>query len=79
MFYMAGLYNSFKDKNGKPFTGFVIITTSASTEMRAVHDRMPAMLTSEDTIKKWLGIDMINEQQLKSLLRHYDRLTINEL
>lgn len=43
-FYMAGLYNSFIDKNGNPFTGFVIITTEANEQMSYLHNRMPLIL-----------------------------------
>jgi putative SOS response-associated peptidase YedK len=52
-FYMAGLYNSFIDKKGNPFTGFVIITTDANRQMSAIHNRMPVILDTPEA-GSWL-------------------------
>jgi putative SOS response-associated peptidase YedK len=53
LLYMAGLYNSFIDKNNNQYTGFVIITTEASRSIAHIHDRMPVILAQE-TINEWL-------------------------
>ncbi|MGI6777686.1 MAG: SOS response-associated peptidase [Acetivibrionales bacterium] len=53
LFYMAGLYNHFTDKNGIPFTAFVIITTDANREVLPIHHRMPVIL-ERDSGKLWL-------------------------
>lgn len=53
-FYMAGLYNTFTDKDKNLYTGFVIVTTSANIQMREVHDRMPVMLGKGDS-EMWLN------------------------
>lgn len=42
--WMAGFYDTFKDKAGKPYTAFVILTTEANASMAALHDRMPVIL-----------------------------------
>lgn len=55
LFYMAGLYEGFIDKNGQPFTGFVVITTSASSKMSLIHERMPVILTDKSAIELWVN------------------------
>ena len=72
-FYMAGLYNSFTDENDEPYTSFVIITTNANKEMLEVHDRMPVILTKDET-ELWLQNDQFNSNALKSLLQPYNGL-----
>ena len=73
LFYMAGLYNSYVDKNGNPYTGFVIITTDANEEMKEVHSRMPVILTMDET-EFWLQNDHLNTDSLKSLFKPYKGL-----
>jgi putative SOS response-associated peptidase YedK len=48
LMYFAGLYNNFIDKNGIPFTSFVIITTEANNQMSQIHTRMPVILSSAE-------------------------------
>lgn len=40
---------------------FSIITTSANADVSSVHDRMPAMLTTEEQRRKWLESDDLIE------------------
>ena len=47
MLYMAGLYRDYADGRR-----LVILTTSANSSMRDVHDRMPVILT-RDMVKMW--------------------------
>jgi putative SOS response-associated peptidase YedK len=54
MLYMAGFYNTFRDKLGKPFIGFVILTAEANDSMAPLHDRMPVVL-SADQRGRWLA------------------------
>ncbi|HEY5583235.1 MAG TPA: SOS response-associated peptidase [Ruminiclostridium sp.] len=49
LMYFAGLYNTFIDKSGIPFTNFVIITTEANDQMSQIHTRMPVILSSTET------------------------------
>jgi len=45
LMYFAGLYNNFIDKNGIPFTSFVIITTDVNKQMTQMNTRMPLILS----------------------------------
>jgi putative SOS response-associated peptidase YedK len=48
MLYMAGMVNTFRDKDGKAEDAFVILTTSANTAMMPFHDRMPVILSGRE-------------------------------
>ena len=63
---MAGLYNFCTDKNGNPYTGFVIITTDANKDMSEIHNRMPVILTKDET-ELLLQNEPINSNELKNL------------
>ncbi|HEY8422121.1 MAG TPA: SOS response-associated peptidase [Thermoclostridium sp.] len=67
LFYMAGLYWFFRDKNNENviFPAFTILTTNANNKMQAVHDRMPVII-DESNIEKWLFSNDTGE--LKSML-----------
>jgi putative SOS response-associated peptidase YedK len=70
LFHMAGLYNTFKDKNGNPFTGFVIITTEATDRMAEIHNRMPVIFERKD-IENWLNNQIEDLAEIKTLLKPY--------
>lgn len=54
MLYMAGFYNLFTDKSGKPYQGFVILTAEANESMAPLHSRMPVIL-NEKQCANWIG------------------------
>ncbi len=62
LFYMAGLYWFFKDKQDESILcpAFTILTTAANTKMQAIHNRMPVII-SEENIEKWLFTEDIND------------------
>lgn len=58
LMYFAGLYNNFTDKNGLPFTSFVIITTEANSQMSQIHTRMPVILSNAEAAT-WITVGNI--------------------
>jgi putative SOS response-associated peptidase YedK len=70
IFYMAGLYNTFAGKDGRPFAGFVIITTQANEQMAEIHDRMPVMFEGGDA-SLWLKRDITDTSVIRKLLVPY--------
>jgi putative SOS response-associated peptidase YedK len=52
MLYMAGMMNTFEDKNS-----FVILTTAANDSMMPFHDRMPIILAANEC-EDWLRSDV---------------------
>ena len=53
-FAMAGLYDVWRDSQGKPLWSFTILTRSPNRLLREIHDRMPLMLPRE-LEKEWLS------------------------
>jgi putative SOS response-associated peptidase YedK len=52
-FTFAGLWDSWRQPDGKLLRSYAIITTEANAILRPIHDRMPVMLSEEDALK-WL-------------------------
>jgi putative SOS response-associated peptidase YedK len=64
LFAMAGIWDSWKDKEGRMINSFAIITTAANLIMQPIHNRMPVILPPEYE-KEWLyGQDTYTLQQL---------------
>lgn len=66
----AGLYEHWKDPEGKTVSSFTIITTPAADAMEPLHDRMPALLLEEE-INDWLNPANSDTGQLQDLLHPY--------
>jgi len=47
IFSLAGIYNTFLDKQGERYEAFTILTTEANTSMKNIHDRMPVVIPKE--------------------------------
>jgi len=69
IFYMAGIYNPFIDKDtGETFDSFAIVTTAANHLMSEIHNtkkRMPTILT-EDLGYEWLFGDL-SEKRIQEI------------
>ena len=64
MYAFAGIWNSWKDKDGNEFNAYSIMTSDPNAEMKSVHDRMPVILHQEDEdewLKDNLSVDRIAE------------------
>jgi len=73
---MAGLYDVWKGPYGEPLLTYSIITTEASLGIRALHERMPVILSRKDE-ELWLDPGMKDTERLLSLLRPYPDTQIN--
>ncbi len=58
-FAFAGLWDEWRDAEGRPLRSYSILTTSANPLLKKVHDRIPVILRSEG-IDPWLdsGVDL---------------------
>lgn len=72
-FYFAGLYNTFRERSGEAYTSFVIITTEANDEMKAIHNRMPLMITSTEEAEDWLNNKAPDFKRAKSIIIPFDQ------
>lgn len=78
-FYMAGLYNTFIDKEGTSYEGFVIITTEANEQMLDIHTRMPIILNLEEA-DAWLESSTNSLAPIKSFLHPFnEELSFNKV
>ncbi len=68
LFAMAGLWDTWKDAEGKELNSFTIITTEPNEMMKVIHNRMPAILEPHHE-KEWLENN--NAEDLKKMLGPY--------
>jgi putative SOS response-associated peptidase YedK len=66
----AGLWDQWK-KNGEITNSCTILTTEPNQLMSGIHDRMPVILSSENTIK-WLDRKIQDKSYLKTLLKPFN-------
>jgi len=67
MFAFAGLWDAWKDKDGRWLQSYAIVTTAANELMASIHDRMPVILRPRD-YDRWLDREP-SEQPPLDLLR----------
>lgn len=70
IFSFAGLYDIWKNSEGKDIYSFTIITTAPNKLQGRIHDRMPVILPKEDE-KEWLNPDYSEPDQLLKYLKPY--------
>ena len=68
---MAGIYEDFRDPEGKSFQAFTILTIQPNPMVSLIHDRMPVILPREQE-EVWLDNTLEDIPLLKSLIRPYD-------
>jgi len=69
LFSMAGIWDTWKDGEGRPINSFSIITTTPNSLMKNIHHRMPVILRKEDE-KKWL--EKTDQNELLKLLKPFE-------
>ncbi len=70
LFAFAGLYDLWEDEKGNVIKSFTIITTSANSFMREIHDRMPVILKREYE-EIWINKYEGNIKRILNLLEPY--------
>jgi putative SOS response-associated peptidase YedK len=58
-FTFAGLWDSWKQPDGKILRTYVIVTTDANDLIQPIHNRMPVMLNHDDAVNWLVGDDEI--------------------
>lgn len=71
MMYLAGFYWFFKNKDDVLNPYFTILTTWANEDIKAIHDRMPVIIT-EINKEIWLN-DSTDNNKIDTLLRPLDK------
>jgi putative SOS response-associated peptidase YedK len=70
LFAFAGLWDGWKDPNGKWIRTCSILTTTPNALTSALHDRMPVILPKED-YDVWLDPGMTDVKEVSALLKPY--------
>jgi putative SOS response-associated peptidase YedK len=64
---LAGLWDLWRDAEGRPLRSCTIITTAANKIMAPIHHRMPVVVP-RDAWDEWLGPGPLPRTRLKELL-----------
>ncbi|HSX52777.1 MAG TPA: SOS response-associated peptidase [Patescibacteria group bacterium] len=67
LYAFAGIWDTWKSKDGQELKTYSIMTTDANKEMRAIHNRMPVILHPEDEAS-WLKPSNDESNKLGKLL-----------
>jgi len=67
LFAFAGLWETWRGTDQAPYHSCTIITAGAGESMRAIHDRMPVILTPE-AIEAWLDPATTDPSTLRAIL-----------
>ena len=70
LFAFAGLYDEWKDVEGRGLTTFTIITTTPNSFMQPIHDRMPVIF-DKDEEDAWLDTSFYDLTVLQNMLDSY--------
>ncbi|KAK7256160.1 hypothetical protein RIF29_29596 [Crotalaria pallida] len=65
----AALYDSWQNSEGEILCTFTIVTTSSSSALQWLHDRMPVILGDKDSTDVWLGS---SASSYKNVLKPYE-------
>ncbi len=69
-FAFAGLWDLWRDPEGREVPTFAIITTAANELLKPIHDRMPVILRPEDE-GKWVDPKLVDPTNLIPFLKPY--------
>lgn len=70
-FSFAGLYDTWKSKDGIIIQSCTILTTSPNKLLEPIHNRMPVIISTHDRAQ-WLDRSVQEPQELLPLLKTYD-------
>ncbi len=55
MMYLAGVYGHYKDRAGRDYMAYAVLTADANASISVIHDRMPVILKSAVERTAWLS------------------------
>jgi putative SOS response-associated peptidase YedK len=70
LFAFAGLFDIWKDQQGKEIKTYTIITTEPNAVVAPIHNRMPVVLTPEHEAD-WLSTQITEPEKLMGFLKPY--------
>ncbi|PWB75580.1 hypothetical protein C3F09_02105 [candidate division GN15 bacterium] len=70
LFGLAGLWERWRDPEGKELLSYTIVTTTPNHLLEPIHNRMPVIL-SQDAEERWLNAGEANPRDLIDMLKPY--------
>jgi putative SOS response-associated peptidase YedK len=74
--YLAGLWESWKTRDGSELESFAVVTTSANSLVAPIHDRMP-VIVHPDNLNLWLSHNMHDPELLLPLYQPFSPAGMN--
>lgn len=71
LFAFAGLWDWWKDREGRVIESCTILTTEANALLRDIHSRMPVILKPDD-YARWLDPGVTDPARVTDLLKPFD-------
>jgi putative SOS response-associated peptidase YedK len=71
IFAMAGLWEHWKDQDGKGIETCTILTTRTNSLLAEIHDRMPVII-GRDNYERWLDPSATDPEKLADILTPFD-------
>jgi putative SOS response-associated peptidase YedK len=71
IFAMAGLWERWKDQDGKGIETCTILTTTSNSLLAEIHDRMPVII-GRDNYSRWLDPNTTDPEKLGDMLMPFD-------
>lgn len=65
----AGLFDTWKSDEGSVIYSYSVITMESSPKVNWIHERMPAILETEDEVRNWLDSAHVSSQKALSNLK----------
>lgn len=73
---MAGVFDIWRQTEGpEPLYSYSVLTVAASSIMSGIHHRMPAILSSEEDVEKWLNFGEVPLKEAAQLIKPQTCLT----
>jgi len=76
---IAGFFDICKRKDYEPLYSFTICTVEAHSKLRWCHTRMPAILSTDTEVQKWLDFVNVKSDEALKLLQPYGNLEYHQV
>ncbi|GAB0090060.1 Abasic site processing protein HMCES [Sergentomyia squamirostris] len=76
---MAGIYDVWTNESGDTLYSYTVITFQSNKTLSWMHDRMPAILDSQEKIADWLDYKRISPEDALKLLKPTDSITWHQV
>ncbi|XP_055706581.1 abasic site processing protein HMCES [Phlebotomus papatasi] len=76
---MAGIYDVWTSESGDTLYSYTIITFQSNKKLSWMHDRMPAILDTEEKVADWLDFKRVKPEDALKLLKPTEKITWHQV